>query len=152
MLAAFAVILLMVPSTFLIADFYNNNKLETFASAPEVKAISWLDQNVPADAVILEKPSYFVKSPLLAGRDVAYAGQNYTKQYHGVMYQTHMESILNATHPGSISKALVNDGVDYVFVGRKEVKYPYVKALDDGKYFMKVYDEDGIKIFEVLKK
>jgi hypothetical protein len=150
MATVFAVILLMVPSTVLIADFYNNNKVETLATAPEVKAITWLGQNVPLDAIIFEKPTYFVKVPVIAGRDVAYAGQAYTKQYHGVVHQDRMDRILGATDPGSVSKALANDGVDYVFVGRRESKYPYVRALDDGRYFKKVYDEDGVKIYEVL--
>ncbi len=148
--AALAVILLMVPSTFLIADFYNNNEIMTFATAPEAEAISWLGQYAPPDAVIYEKPTYFVKSPLLIGRDVAYAGRAYTYQYHGVVNQAHMDSILEATDPGSVSKALANDGVDYVFVGRKEVKYPFVKTLDDGRYFKKLYDKDNVKIYEVL--
>jgi hypothetical protein len=152
MAAAMAVIVLMIPSTFLIADFYNNNKVETLASAPEVKALGWIEQNTPPNAVIFEKPTYFVKSPVLTGRDVAYAGQAYTRQYHGVVYQDHMDRILNATHPGSVWKAMTGDKVDYVFIGRKEAKYPYVKALADPSYFEKVYDEHDVRIYKVIKK
>jgi uncharacterized membrane protein len=49
-------------------------------------------------------------------------------------------------------KAMTGDKVDYAFVGRKETKYPYIKALTDPAYFEKVYDEDGVKIYKVIKK
>jgi len=148
--AALAVILLMVPATLMIADFYNNNEIMTFATAPEVEAISWLGQNASPDAVIFEKPTYFVKSPLLVGRDVVYAGRAYTYQYHGIVRQEHMDRILDITDPELLSYALAGNGADYVFVGRKEAKFPYVKALDDGRYFKKVYDKDNVKIYELL--
>ncbi|WP_128567024.1 hypothetical protein [Methanocella paludicola] len=152
MATALAVIALMVPSTFLIADFYNNNTPVTLATAPEVKAIRWIEHATPPDAVIYEKPTYFVKSPVLAGRDVAYSGQAYTKQYHGVVYQDHMDRIMNATHPESVWNAMRGDRVDYVFVGRREADFPFVKALADPEFYEKVYDEDGVRIYKVIKK
>jgi hypothetical protein len=146
---ALAVILLMLPSTFLIVDYYANNQLVSFDTPADVKAIGWIKENTPMDAIIYEKPSYFVSIPLLSGRGVAYAGKAYTRQYHGVFLQNESGRIMNETDPEAIRSGLMQFNASYVFLGTRERDYPFASALNDTRYFHNVYDADGVRIYKV---
>jgi uncharacterized membrane protein len=85
----------------------------------------------------------------MTGRDVAYAGEIYTWQYHNVDRQREMEAILRETDREQLYKKLVDEGIDYVFVGSKESGYPFAVSLQGQPNIRPVYDEGGVKIYKV---
>jgi hypothetical protein len=142
------IILLMIPSTAFMVLFYNDSSY-THATPADVKAISWLKENTPKNSIIFEEPSHFPRVPVLSGRQVLYAGELYTIQYHGVDKQAEMESLLKISDPSLLYGNMLQYGVNYIFVGSKEAYYPFTAALTNGTYFREVYNEGGTKIYEV---
>jgi uncharacterized membrane protein len=145
---AIAVILVMVPSTFILAGFYNDSSY-THATSPEYTALMWVKANTPTNAIIYEEPSFFPRVPVLTGRDVAYTGEIYTIQYHNVDLQADASSIMDITDPASLYEKLGQYKVNYVFVGDRESTQPFVAALTNTTYFTPVYDQDGVEIYKV---
>ncbi|MCD1295518.1 hypothetical protein CUJ83_10955 [Methanocella sp. CWC-04] len=147
--AAVLIILLMVPSTAILALYYNESSY-THASPGDMKAMYWLKENTPVNAIIYEEPSHFPRIPAVTGRQIAYSGQLYTIQYHNVDRQAEMESLLKMTDPAMLYGKFLEYGVNYVFVGSKESWQPFTSALSDESFFKAVYDRNGVKIYEVL--
>ncbi len=142
------VILAMVPSTLAIVMFYNDSPY-VHATPADVNALAWVKENTPANAIFYEEPTHFVRLPVLTGRDVSYAGNVYTWQYHNVDRQPEMEGILHMADREALYGELVKNRVDYVFVGSKEAGYPFAVALEGMDKVRLVYDHDGVKIYKV---
>lgn len=142
------VILAMVPSTLAIVMFYSDSSY-VHATPADVKALEWVKDNTPADAIFYEEPTHFVRLPVMTGRDVAYAGVVYTWQYHNVYRQDEMENILQIADREVLYDELLKKHVDYVFVGSKEAGYPFAVALEGMDKVRPVYNTDGVKIYKV---
>lgn len=147
-IVAALVILALVPSTICIIMFYNDSSY-THATSADVKALEWIKVNTPKDAIFYEEPTHFVRLPVVTGRNDAYAGEIYTWQYHNVDKQREMEAILHMTDREALHKAMVAENVDYVFVGSKESGYQFAEALKNNPGFTVVYNEEGVKIYQV---
>ncbi|CAJ38127.1 DUF2298 domain-containing protein [Methanocella arvoryzae] len=147
-ITAALIILALVPSTVCIIMFYNDS---SYVHAPpgDVKAAQWIKANTPRDAVIYEEPTHFVRVPVMTGRNDAYAGEIYTLQYHNVNKQREMEAILHMTDKDALYNTMLSEGVDYVFVGSKESGYSFAETLKSNPGFTVVYDEEGVKIYQV---
>jgi len=145
---AIAVILVMIPSTVILIGFYSDSPY-THATPVEYPALMWIKANTPANAIIYEEPGFFPRVPILTGRDVAYAGEIYTIQYHNVDLQADASSIMDITDPASLYDKLTQYKVNYVFVGERESTQPFVAALTNTTYFTPVYDQDGVIIYQV---
>lgn len=141
-------ILVMLPSTAVIVLFYCDSSC-VHATPADVQALAWVKENTPPGAVIFEEPTHFVRLPVLTGRDVAYAGSVYTWQYHNVDRQKEMEGIMQISDSEALYAALVENRVDYVFVGSKESGYPFAFALESCPGVRPVYDRDGVKVYKV---
>lgn len=142
------VILVMVPSTLMIIMYYNDSGY-VHATPADVKALEWIKDNTPANAIFYEEPTHFVRLPVMTGRSDVYAGEIYTWQYHNVDKQQEMEAILKMSDREQLYNTLVNDHVDYVFVGSKESGYPFAVALDGQPNIKSVYNQSGVKIYKV---
>ncbi|HTX43912.1 MAG TPA: hypothetical protein VMC61_04225, partial [Methanocella sp.] len=116
----------------------------------EYNGLVWLKGNTPKSAVIFEEPGFFPRVPVVTGRDVAYAGEIYTTQYHNVDLQADAYDIMSIADPAALYDKLSQYHVDDVFVGQRESAYPFVVALQDPQYFQPVYDKDGVAIYEVV--
>ena len=144
------IVLVMVPSTLMIFNFYNEAPIVSLASPMDVNAIYWIKNNTPPNAVIYENPDHFPRVPILSGRNVLYAGQTYVGQYHGIDEFKQMNNILYIDDPAALYNTLSQYGVNYVLVGGKEMSFPFVAAFTNTTYFKNVYDQDGFKVYEVI--
>lgn len=144
-----AVLILLVPTTLMVTAFYYTNSVDNLANAGDTKAIRWIAENTPPDAVIFEEPSHFPRVPVLSGRDVSYSGEIYTRQYHGVVLQREMEDIMRSRDPADVHGRLATYGVNYVLIGGKEWHDPFALAMEDAAYFEKVYDAEGVQVYRV---
>lgn len=142
-------ILLILPSTIILVGFYmNSNYIHVDNS--EMQALDWIYENTPYDAIFLEEPSHFPRIPLLTGRRIAYAGQLYMMQYHGVDDWADVNRLFYEGNPSRLNSDLHAREVSYVFVGHREAKYPLNDTLRDADYFEKVYDLSGVRIYRVI--
>ncbi len=147
-LAIVAALMLALPTSYLLWDFYNNESY-VLASPAEVQALQWIKVNTPKDAIFLEAPSTFPRIPLETGRRVVFAGSIYTIQYHGVDLQTEIEALMNERSPESLSLSLTQLNVSYVFVGSREQQYEIATTLKDTNYFQSVYSNPMVTIYKV---
>jgi uncharacterized membrane protein len=147
-LAIVAALMLALPTSYLLWDFYNNESY-VLASPAEVQALQWIKVNTPKDAIFLEAPSTFPRIPLETGRRVVFAGSIYTIQYHGVDLQTEIEALMNERSPESLSLTLTQLNVSYVFVGSREQQYEIATTLKDTNYFQSVYSNPMVTIYKV---
>ena len=145
---AILVILLMVPSTFIMVGFYNDSSY-THATTAEYNGLVWIKNNTPTNAIIFEEPGFFPRVPVVTGRDVAYSGEIYTSQYHNVDLQDDAYSIMSITNSSSLYDRLSQYHVNYVFLGLRESTHPFVTALTDTDYFTPVYDKDGVIVYQL---
>lgn len=148
-LAIVAALVLALPTSYLLWDFYNNNDSYVLASPAEVQALQWITVNTPKDAIFLEAPSTFPRIPLETGRRVVFAGPIYTLQYNGINLQTQIDALMNARNPESLSLGLTQYNVSYVFVGSREQQYPIATTVKDTKYFQSVYSNPMVTIYKV---
>ena len=147
-LAIVAALMLALPTSYLLWDFYNNESY-VLATPAEVQALQWIKVNTPKDAIFLEAPSTFPRIPLETGRRVVFAGSIYTIQYHGVDLQTEIEALMNERSPESLSLTLTQLNVSYVFVGSREQQYEIATTLKDTNYFQSVYSNPMVTIYKV---
>lgn len=145
---AAAVIIMMIPSTAIMVGFYNDSSY-THATTAEYDALVWLKDNTPKNAIVFEEPGFFPRVPVITGRDVAYAGEIYTSQYHNLDLQADAHGIMDISDPATLHDRLAQYKASYVFVGMRESGYLMAYALDDTQYFLPVYDRDGVRIYEV---
>jgi uncharacterized membrane protein len=148
-LAIVAALVLALPTSYLLWDFYNNSDSYVLASPAEVQALQWITVNTPKDAIFLEAPSTFPRIPLETGRRVVFAGPIYTLQYNGINLQTQIDALMNARNPESLSLGLTQYNVSYVFVGSREQQYPIATTVKDTKYFQSVYSNPMVTIYKV---
>ncbi|MFZ0926779.1 MAG: hypothetical protein WCE82_09960 [Halobacteriota archaeon] len=147
-LAIVAALVLALPTSYLLWDFYNNESY-VLASPAEVQALQWITVNTPKDAIFLEAPSTFPRIPLETGRRVVFAGSIYTIQYNGVNLQTQIDALMNERNPESLSLSLTQHNVSYVFVGSREQQYTIATTLKDTNYFQSVYSNPMVTIYKV---
>lgn len=147
-LAIVAALMLALPTSYLLWDFYNNESY-VLASPAEVQALQWIKVNTSKDAIFLEAPSTFPRIPLETGRRVVFAGSIYTIQYHGVDLQTEIEALMNERSPKSLSLSLTQLNVSYVFMGSREQQYEIATTLKDTNYFQSVYSNPMVTIYKV---
>jgi hypothetical protein len=147
-LAIVAALLLALPTSYLLWDFYNSGSY-VLASPAEVQALQWIKGNTPKDAIFLEAPSTFPRIPIETGRRVVFAGSIYAIQYHGVDLQTEIDALVNERSPESLSLSLMQHNVSYVFVGSREQPYEIATTLKDTNYFQSVYSNPMVTIYKV---
>lgn len=140
---------LILPSTIMLGGFYMNSDY-IHVDDSEIQALNWIYDNVPHDAIFLEEPSHFPRIPLLTGRRIAYAGQLYMMQYHGVDGWADVNRLFYEGDPSRLNDDLHARDVSYVFVGHREAKYPLDDTLRDTDHFEKVYDHGGVRIYRVI--
>ncbi len=148
--AAVVIVIIMVPSTWMIFNFYNQAPMDSLASPNDVNAIYWIKNNTPPNAVIYENPDHFPRVPILSGRNVLYAGQTYVGQYHGIDQFYQMNAILNIEDPAALYGTLSQYGVNYVLLGGKEMSFPFAAAFTNTTYFKDVYDQNGFRVYQVI--
>jgi uncharacterized membrane protein len=66
-----------------------------------------------------------------------------------VKTNTTVRSLINAGSPAEFSAAMGRAGAEYVYVGNR-VKQPWQELLTDKRYFKKLYDREGIRIYRRL--
>jgi hypothetical protein len=150
-IVAVLAILLIIPSSIVIAVYYNGEPYQQ-ASPDDVSALQWIKDNTPKDAIIFENPSPFPRVSALSGRAVSYTGQ-YMDQFHGVNLQWQMEDIMHMSDPLSLHEQLRYYNVSYVFLGSQEKNYPFAGTLTNTTYFELVYGDStasGTKVYKVL--
>ncbi len=148
--AAVIIVLVMVPSTLMIVNFYIDAPMVSLASPMDVNAIYWIKNNTPPNAVIYENPDPFPRVPILSGRNDLYAGETYVSQYHGIDWFDKANAILYIDDPGVLHTTLSQYGVNYVLVGGKELDFPFAAEFSNTTYFKSVYDQDGFEVYEVI--
>ena len=148
-LAIVIALVLALPTSYLLWDFYNSNDSYVLASPAELQALQWITANTSKDAIFLEAPSTFPRIPLETGRRVVFAGPIYTIQYNGVNLQTQIEALMNERNAESLSLSLKQYNVSYVFVGSREQQYEIATTLKDATYFQSVYSNPGVTIYKV---
>ncbi|MGZ7167030.1 MAG: hypothetical protein ACXVIP_01310 [Halobacteriota archaeon] len=147
--AIVAALVLALPSTYMLWQFYNNDTY-TLATTDEVAALDWAKSNTGKDAIFLEEPSTFPRVPLETGRQVAFAGPLYTLQYHGVSLQTEIDTVMNEHSSKSLSQDLQQLNVSYVFIGSREQHYEIATTVKDQNYFESVYSNPTVAIYRVI--
>lgn len=150
MITAGIIAIVMVPSTFMVFSFYMDAPTASLASPSDVKAIEWIKDNTPANAVVYENPDHFPRVPILSGRNIAYAALTYMKQYHDADRLAEMEDVMRIYDPLTLYDTLSGYGVNYVLCGGKEWFNPFEAALSDTRYFKNVYSQDGFTVYEVV--
>jgi uncharacterized membrane protein len=147
---AVAIILVMVPSAFMVAGFYLYAPKVSLASPEDVNAVKWIKDNTPVNAIIYENPDHFPRVPILSGRNIAYAGHTYVRQYHGADQLGVMESILKINDSQTLYDTLAQYNVNYVLMGGKEQAGSLAITLNNTTYFKNVYRNGNFKIYEVV--
>jgi uncharacterized membrane protein len=129
-------------------EFYNN---ETYvlASPNEVQAMQWIKANTSKDAIFLEEPSTFPRIPFETGRRLAFAGELYTIQYHGIDLQQEINALMNERNPQLLSLGLKQYNVSYVFIGSHEQQYEIATTVKDPRYFESVYSNPTVTIYRL---
>jgi len=97
-LAIVAAVLLALPTSYLLWDFYNEGSY-VLASPAEVQALQWIKGNTPKDAIFLEAPSTFPRIPIETRTKGGFRCSIYTIQYHGVDLQTEIDALMNERSP-----------------------------------------------------
>ncbi|BAI62089.1 conserved hypothetical protein [Methanocella paludicola SANAE] len=147
---AIAIILIMVPSTFMVAGYYVYAPKNSLASPMDVRAVEWIKDNTPVNAIVYENPDHFPRVPIISGRNILYAAQTYVSQYHGADWLGPMESILKIDDPQTVYDTLAQYNVNYVLMGGKEQTGSMAIVLSNTTYFKNVYTEGNFKIYEVV--
>lgn len=150
-IVAVLAVLLIIPSSIIIAAYYNG---EPYQQAPpdDVSALQWIKDNTPKDAIVFENPSSFPRVSALSGRTVSYTGQ-YMDQFHGVNLHYQMADIMHTTDPGMLHEKLRSYNVSYVFLGSQEMSAPFAGTLTNTTYFQIVYGNGnavGTKVYKVF--
>ncbi|MGA3358657.1 MAG: DUF2298 domain-containing protein [Halobacteriota archaeon] len=147
-LAILAALFLAIPTSYMLWEFYNN---ETYvlASPNEVQAMQWIKANTSKDAIFLEEPSTFPRIPFETGRRLAFAGELYTIQYHGIDLQQEINALMNERNPQLLSLGLKQYNVSYVFIGSHEQQYEIATTVKDPRYFESVYSNPTVTIYRL---
>jgi len=144
-------ILLIIPSSIIIAAYYNGEPYQQ-ASPDDVSALQWIKDNTPKDAIVFENPTSFPRVSALSGRAVSYTGQ-YMDQFHGVNLHYQMQDIMHTSDPAMLHEKLGSYNVSYVFLGSQEMSSPFAGPLTNTTYFRLVYGDStsaGTKVYKVL--
>jgi hypothetical protein len=147
-LAILAALFLALPTSYMLWQFYNN---ETYvlASPNEVQAMQWIKANTSKDAIFLEEPSTFPRIPFETGRRLAFAGELYAIQYHGIDLQQEINAFMNERNPQLLSLGLKQHNVSYVFIGSHEQQYEIATTVKDPRYFESVYSNPTVTIYRL---
>ena len=147
-IAILAALFLALPTSYMLWEFYNN---ETYvlASPDELQAMQWIKANTSKDAIFLEEPSTFPRIPFETGRRLAFAGELYAIQYHGIDLQQEINALMNERSPELLSLGLKQHNVSYVFVGSHEQQYEIATTVKDPKYFESVYSNPTVIIYKL---
>lgn len=116
-------------------------------SAAEVQAAEYIEENLPADAVILTGNQHNNAVAALTGRDIVCGTGSYL-YYHGVDYSAQYAAMADMLSRPSESEALFEKyGVDYIYISDQE-RYNFSA---DEQWFEAngylIYDEGGIQIY-----
>jgi hypothetical protein len=147
-LAILTAVFLALPTSYMLWGFYNN---ETYvlASPNEVQAMQWIKTNTSKDAIFLEEPSTFPRIPSETGRRLAFAGELYAIQYHGIDLQQEINALMNERSPQLLSLGLKQNNVSYVFIGSHEQQYQIATTVKDSRYFESVYSNPTVTIYKL---
>ncbi|MCK4327000.1 MAG: hypothetical protein KAW41_00830 [Candidatus Diapherotrites archaeon] len=118
--------LLCISSVALVGVYTGNQYGQ--AAPSELAALEWARENTPQDAIFLEEWSLFPRVPYLAHRRILYGG-HYGVQYHGLDNRGVVKQITGESDGGRLRELLLENNVDYVFVGEREKKLGFYPAL-----------------------
>ncbi len=118
-------------------------------SAAEVRAAKFIEEELPADAVILTGDQHNNVVAALTGRDIVCGTGSYL-YYHGIDYSAQWEAeAMMLAEPENNQQLFEQYGVDYVYISDQE-RYNFNA---DRQWFDAnlecVYDSDGIQIYSV---
>jgi hypothetical protein len=147
-LAILAALCLALPTSVMLYEFYNGETY-VFASSDELQAMQWIKANTSKDAIFLEEPSTFPRIPFETGRRLAFAGELYAIQYHGIDLQQEFNALMNERSPEILSLNLKQNNVSYVFVGSHEQQYKIATTVKDPNYFEIVYSNPSVNIYKL---
>jgi hypothetical protein len=147
-IAILAALCLALPTSVMLWEFYNGETY-VFASSDELQAMQWIKANTSKEAIFLEEPSAFPRIPFETGRRLAFAGELYAIQYHGVDLQQEFNELMNERSPEVLSLNLKQNNVSYVFVGSHEQQYEIAKTVKDPNYFERVYSNPSVIIYKL---
>lgn len=115
--------------------------------AEEVQAASFIDENLPADAMILTGDQHNNAVAALAGRHIVCGTGSYL-YYHG--FDTTEERSAEAqmlAHPGESADLFEEYGVDYIYIsGHERANFSAGEAWFLQNCYL-IYDEGGVRIF-----
>lgn len=116
-------------------------------SAAEVQAAEYIEENLPADAVILTGNQHNNAVAALTGRDIVCGTGSYL-YYHGVDYSAQYAAMTDMLSRPSESEALFEKyDVDYIYISDQE-RYNFSadeQWFEENCYL--IYDEGGIQIY-----
>ena len=113
----------------------------------EVQAAAFIDENLPADAVILTGDQHNNAVAALAGRHIVCGTDSYLF-YHGIdsSAQRAVERQM-LSNPGGSAELFEEYGVNYIYISGHERSY----FRADEAWFLEncylVYEQDGVRIF-----
>lgn len=116
-------------------------------SAAEVRAAEFIEEKLPADAVILTGNQHNNAVAALTGRDIVCGTGSYL-YFHGIDYSAQLNAMTSMLGMPGENPALFEEyGVDYVYISDQE-RYNF--AADENWFsenFYTVYDADNIRIY-----
>ena len=125
-LGALAAVALCVSSVALLGVYTAGAYQQ--AAPSEMAALEWARDNTPDEAVFLEAWSLFPRVPFVAHRRILYGGQ-YGLQYHGFDDRGLVNRITGETDAAVVKQLLLENNVDYLFVGEREKALPFYASL-----------------------
>lgn len=118
-------------------------------SAAEVRAAAFIEENLPADAVVLTGDQHNNAVAALTGRDIVCGTGSYL-YYHGIDYSAQREADrLMLSMPSESADLFEFYGVDYVYISDQE-RFNFSADVNwFEENFTRVYDEGGVAIYAV---
>lgn len=116
----------------------------------DYKAFLWLAQNTPSDARIIVTPKFGIYIPALAMREVVFSVKTPTVEnaaYVALTSDSPERRWQKARESGA--SFVVWDGVMDRYQDTYEPYQVYSEQFDDERFFERVYDENGVRIYFV---
>jgi len=127
-----------------------NSKTYLFSPAQQ-KAASFVNKNLPKDALFLTATNHLNTIAALTGRDI-YCGSAIYIFFHGLDFHGREKEIKQMyTNKHQFAKLTREKKIDYVYLSVYERK-KYGVSANYFKAYPKIYDADGITIFAVSHK
>jgi uncharacterized membrane protein len=148
------------------SGFYDAGQTSTVSQA-DFEAYAWLRENTPRESIVQSLPeqsegTYYEISPvaMLAGRAMALGNLKMARlsspsQETFRTTRDDIERLFRSQELEAIVAVLDKYCIDYVYIGASERAFGGDQMMSYGSYpdrFMRVYSENGVEIFRVLRE